>query len=182
MIYSYKGKSPQLGKGVFIAEGARVIGEVDLGEEASVWYNSVIRGDLASIKIGKRSNIQDMSVIHVNQGQPVIIEDEVSVGHSVILHGCTIKRASLIGMGSIILNGSVIEEETLVAAGSLIPENKTFPPRVLLMGSPAKVIRELTDKELLSLRSTAARYAEKAHEHSENTLIPTPSIQTTEKK
>jgi gamma-carbonic anhydrase len=172
MLYSFKGKMPQLQKNVFIAEGARVIGEVELGEEASVWYNTVIRGDLASIKIGKRTNIQDMSVIHVNQGQPVVIEDEVTIGHSVILHGCTIKKSSLIGMGSIILNGSVIQEETLVAAGSLITENKTFPPRVLIMGSPAKVIRELTEQELLSLRTTPGRYVEKAYEHKKSNPIP----------
>ena len=176
MLYSFKGKIPTLEKNVFIAEGARVIGEVELGAETSVWYNSVIRGDLASIKIGKRANIQDMSVIHVNQGQPVIIEDEVSVGHSVILHGCTIKKASLIGMGAIILNGAIIEEESLVAAGSLITENKTFPPRVLIMGSPAKVIRELTEKEILSLRLTAGRYVEKAYEHKENRPIPIPDL------
>lgn len=174
MLYSFKGRIPNLGKNVFIAEGAQIIGDVHISEEGSVWYNSVIRGDLASIKIGKRSNIQDMTVIHVNQGQPVVIEDEVSIGHSVILHGCTIKKGSLIGMGAIILNGAVIGEESLVAAGSLITENKTFPPRVLLMGSPAKVVRELTEKEILSLYSTANRYVEKAYEHRENTPIPLP--------
>jgi carbonic anhydrase/acetyltransferase-like protein (isoleucine patch superfamily) len=172
MLYRFKDKTPVIGQNVYIAEGARIIGEVQLEEESSIWYNTVIRADMASIKIGKRTNIQDLSTIHVNRGQPVVIEDEVTVGHSVILHGCTIKKGSLIGMGSIILNGSVIEEETLVAAGSLIPEYKTFPPRVLLMGSPAKVIRELTEKEILSLRDTAGRYVEKANEHRENTPIP----------
>lgn len=175
MLYSFKGKVPKLGENVFIAEGAQIIGEVRIEEEGSVWYNSVLRGDLASITIGKRTNIQDMTVIHVNQGQPVVIEDEVSIGHSVILHGCTIKSGSLIGMGAIILNGAVIGEETLVAAGSLVSENKIFPPRVLLMGSPAKVIRELTEKEVLSLRATAGRYIEKAYEHRENTPIPIPT-------
>lgn len=174
MIYSFKGKIPKLGKNVFLAEGAQIIGEVEIDEESSIWYNSVLRGDLASIRIGKRSNIQDMTVIHVNLGQPVVIEDEVSVGHSVILHGCTIKRGSLIGMGAIILNGAVIGEETLVAAGSLVTENKTFPPRVLLMGSPAKVVRELTDMEILSHRATASRYIEKAYEHRENIPLPFP--------
>lgn len=175
MIYSFKGKIPKLGKNVFLAEGTQIIGEVEIDEESSIWYNSVLRGDLASIRIGKRSNIQDMTVIHVNQGQPVIIEDEVSVGHSVILHGCTIKRGSLIGMGAIILNGAVIGEETLVAAGSLVTENKTFPPRVLLMGSPAKIVRELTDQEILSHRATAGRYVEKAYEHRENISLPLPT-------
>lgn len=175
MLYSFKGKVPNLGENVFIADGTQIIGEVQIEAEGSVWYNSVLRGDLASIKIGKRTNIQDMTVIHVNQGQPVVIEDEVSIGHSVILHGCTIKSGSLIGMGTIILNGAVIGEETLVAAGSLVTENKIFPPRVLLMGSPAKVIRELTEKEVLSLRATAGRYVEKAYEHRENTPIPLSS-------
>lgn len=176
MIFSFKGKIPKLGKNVFVAEGSQIIGEVEIDEEASIWYNTVIRGDLASVKIGKRSNIQDMTVIHVNQGQPVVIEDEVSVGHSVVLHGCTINRGSLIGMGTIILNGSVIGEESLVAAGSLVTENKIFPPRVLLMGSPAKVVRELTEKEVQSLRATANRYTEKAYEHRENIPLPLPTL------
>jgi gamma-carbonic anhydrase len=174
MLYSFKDKIPAVGKNVYLAEGTQIIGDVQIEEESSVWYNSVIRGDLASIKIGKRSNIQDMTVIHVNLDQPVVIEDEVSIGHSVILHGCTIKKRSMIGMGTIILNNSTIGEETLVAAGSLITENKAFPPRVLIMGSPAKVIRELTEKEILSLRATANRYVEKAYEHKENVPVPFP--------
>lgn len=178
MLYSFKGKIPNLGKNVFIAEGAQIIGDVHISEEGSVWYNSVIRGDLASIKIGKRSNIQDMTVIHVNQGQPVVIEDEVSIGHSVILHGCTIKKGSLIGMGAIIQNGAVIGEESLVAAGSLVTEHKVFPPRVLIMGSPAKVVRELAEKELDLLRFTSIRYVERANEHREIVPISLSTPQT----
>lgn len=172
MLYSFKGITPAIGKDVFLADGVKVIGKVEIADESSVWYNSVIRGDMASITIGKRTNIQDLTVIHVNQGIPVLIEDEVSIGHSALIHGCTIKSGSLIGMGSIILNGAVIGEETLVAAGSLVTENKTFPARVLLMGTPAKVIRELTKEEILSLRDTAKRYVEKAREHKENSPIP----------
>lgn len=171
MIFSFNDKTPKIEENVFLAEGSQVIGEVQIGEKASVWYNSVIRGDLASITIGKRSNIQDLSVLHVNRNQPLVIEDEVSIGHSVVLHGCTIKSGSLIGMGTIILNNSIIGEETLVAAGSLIPENKTYPPRVLLMGSPARVIRELTEEEIESLHQTAERYYQKAIEHQENKII-----------
>lgn len=165
MILNYLQYVPQLGHSVFVAEGARVIGNVEIGECSSVWYNTVIRGDMAPIRIGKSCNIQDLCMIHVNQGQPVTLEDEVTVGHGVILHSCTIKRGSLIGMGAIVMSGSVINEETIVAAGSLIPEHKVFPPRVLLMGSPARVARELTETEILSLHQTAERYTLKAHEH-----------------
>ena len=175
MLYSFKEKIPALGKEVFIAEGARVIGDVQIGDDSSVWYNAVIRGDLAPIVIGKGSNIQDMSVIHVNTSQPVVIEDKVSVGHSVILHGCTIKRGSLIGMGAIILNEAVIGEESLVAAGALVTEKKVFPPRMLIMGSPAKAVRELTSEEIQSLHDTAIRYQEKALEHQDSILIPMPA-------
>ncbi|AHF06346.1 gamma carbonic anhydrase family protein [Desulfitobacterium metallireducens] len=168
MVFKFKEKTPNLGNSVFMAKGTQVIGDVKIGDESSVWYNTVIRGDMAPITIGKKCNIQDSSVLHVNEGQPLTLEDEVTVGHSVILHGCTIKHASLIGMGSIVMNGSVIEEETMVAAGSLITENKTFPPRVLLMGSPAKVIRELTPAEIASLHETAQGYAQNAKEHQRN--------------
>lgn len=172
MLYSFKGKQPILGRDTFIADGARVVGDVHIGEGSSIWYNSVIRGDLAPIHIGQRTNIQDLTVIHVNLNTPVVIEDQVSVGHSVTLHGCTIKKGTIIGMGATILNGAIIEEESLVAAGSLITENKHFPPRVLIMGSPAKVVRELTETEIMGLYATAERYAEKAQEHKHNIPIP----------
>lgn len=168
MILKYQNKKPIIGNSVFLAAGAQVIGEVQLGDNSSVWYNTVIRGDMAPITIGKRCNIQDLSMIHDQEGYPVTLEDDVTIGHSVIIHGCTIKRASLIGMGSIIMNGAVIEEETMVAAGSLITEHKTFPPRVLIMGSPAKVVRELTSEEIASLHQTAQRYSQKAAEHQLN--------------
>jgi len=165
MLYSFQQFKPKLGSGVFLAEGCKIIGDVTIGSQSSIWFNTVIRGDLAPIYIGDRSNIQDLSVIHVNKDQPVVIEEEVSVGHSVVLHGCTIRKGSLIGMGAIVLNGSEIGEETLVAAGSLIPENKSFPPRVLLMGSPAKIIRELTYEDLSKMRRTVANYVIKAEEY-----------------
>lgn len=172
MLYSYMGKQPTLGQDVFIADGAKIIGDVHIGDGASIWYNTVIRGDIASIHIGSRSNIQDLSVIHVNTNVPVVVEDNVSVGHSVTLHGCTIKKGAMIGMGCIILNGAIIEEGSLVAAGSLVTENRHFPPHVLIMGSPAKVVRELTSDEIEDLRATVDRYAERAREHRENTVIP----------
>ncbi|MEL1134634.1 gamma carbonic anhydrase family protein [Desulfitobacterium sp. THU1] len=172
MLYSFKDKKPQLGKNSFIADGAKVIGDVQIGDESSIWYNSVLRADLASIAIGNRTNIQDLSVIHVDSGHPVVIEDDVTVGHSVTLHGCTIKKGSMIGMSSIILNGAVIAESSLVGAGSLITENKHFPPCVLIMGSPAKVVRELTKEEIQSLQGAANRYVEKSYEHRENFILP----------
>lgn len=155
---------PKIANSVFIADGSKVLGDVKIGEQSSVWYNSVIRGDLAKISIGKCTNIQDLAVIHVNENQPITIGDYVTVGHSAILHGCTIGRGSLVGMGSIILDNTVIGEETTIAAGSLVPGNKTFPPRVLLMGSPAKVVRELTETEIAAMYETAERYVGKARD------------------
>lgn len=157
-------KAPQIAKSVFVAEGCKLIGDVTIDEQSSVWYNSVIRGDLAKISIGKKTNIQDSVVIHVNENQPVIIEDYVTVGHSAILHGCVIGRGSLVGMGAIILDGAIINEETSIAAGTLVPGNKSYPPRVMLMGVPAKVVRELTEAEISSMFETAERYVVKAKE------------------
>ncbi|MFA6808223.1 MAG: gamma carbonic anhydrase family protein, partial [Eubacteriales bacterium] len=158
-------KKPVIANNVFLAEGSQIIGNVTIGEESSVWYNSVLRGDVDSITIGKRTNIQDLSMIHVNPGQPTLIEDEVSVGHSCVLHGCTIRKGCLIGMGAIILNDSEIGEYSLVGAGSLIPERKKFPPNSLILGTPAKVIRELRPEELEMLKTTNQRYAEKTREY-----------------
>ncbi|MHB1653205.1 MAG: gamma carbonic anhydrase family protein [Desulfitobacteriaceae bacterium] len=165
MLLTIQSKEPKIGRDVFLAEGCKVIGDVTLADQASIWFNAVVRGDLAPISIGKCTNIQDLSMIHVNENQPVLIEEDVTVGHNVILHGCTIRRGSLIGMGTIILNGSEIGEETIVAAGSLIPERKTFPSRVLLMGSPAKVVRELTVEDLRMIRGATARYLQKAQDY-----------------
>lgn len=165
MIFPFQDKSPKIGQDVFLAEGCKVIGDVTLEDQASVWFNSIIRGDLAPIYIGARTNIQDLSMIHVNRNEPVHIEEEVTIGHSVILHGCTIRKGTLIGMGAIIMNGSEIGEESIVAAGTLVPERKTFPPRVMLMGSPAKIVRELTEHDLEMIRGTAGRYVQKALEY-----------------
>lgn len=165
MILPFQNKTPQIGQEVFLAPGCQLIGDVTLENQVSIWFNSVIRGDLAPIYIGARSNIQDLSMIHVNKDQPVYIEEDVTVGHSVTLHGCTIRKGSLIGMGAVILNGSEVGEESIVAAGSLITERKVFPPRVMIMGSPAKVVRELTPKDLEMIRGTAGRYVQKALEY-----------------
>lgn len=165
MIIPYQGKLPVIGENVYIAEGAKIIGNVSIGEYSSIWFNCILRGDIASITIGNRTNIQDLSVIHVNSGIPTLIEDDVSVGHSCILHGCKICKGSLIGMGSILLNESVIGENSMVGAGSLIPERKVFPPNSLILGSPAKVIRELTSEEIESIKITTEHYTQRNLEY-----------------
>lgn len=162
MRYKSGTKEPSIEESVFLAEGSKIIGDVIIGEHSSVWFNAVIRGDLASISIGKCSNIQDLVAIHVNNGQSVTIEDYVTVGHSAILHGCKIGKGSLVGMGAIILDGANIEDETYIAAGTIVPENKSFPPRVMLMGVPAKIVRDLTQEEIAEMKKTAERYITKA--------------------
>ena len=166
MIHTYKNIVPKLGKNCFIAPSADVIGDVTMGDECSVWFGTILRGDVHYIHIGNRVNIQDLSMIHVthykkpdrSDGNPVIIEDDVTIGHRVMLHGCTIKKASLIGMSATILDGAVIGEESIVGAGSLVTKNKIFPPRSLIMGSPAKVVRKLNDEEIAELYASAKRY------------------------
>ena len=143
----------------FIAAGAVVLGDVTLGEESSVWYGAVVRGDMAPIVIGPQSNIQDGTIVHVmNQTHPTTIGDNVTVGHSVTLHGCTIEDRCLIGMGAILLNGAHIGTGSIVAAGALVVEEMKVPPRSLVMGSPAKVRRPLSDEEVASIQMYADRY------------------------
>jgi len=162
----YKKWTPKLGKNAWIAESASVIGRTTMGEDSAVWFGCVVRGDVHFITIGDRSNIQDLSMIHVTHhkrddmtdGNPTVIGNDVTVGHRVMLHGCTIEDACLIGMSATILDGAVIGKESIVGAGSLVTKNKKFPPRSLIMGSPAKVVRELTDEEVEELYASAARY------------------------
>jgi len=168
MIIQYQGNKPIIEAHVFIAEGAKIIGKIRIGKYASIWFNCVLRGDLETITIGERVNIQDLSVIHTNPGQPTIIEDDVSIGHSCVLHGCTIRKGSLIGMGAIILNDTEIGENCLVGAGSLIPERKVFPAGSLIMGSPAKVVRSLTPEEIDSLSDLSQRYVQRGQEYLNN--------------
>lgn len=165
MIYSYGGKKPVFDSSVFIAPGARIIGDVTIGEESSIWFNTVLRGDEAPISIGKRCNIQDNSTCHLYEGNPLILEDEVSVGHNVILHGCTIRKGALIGMGSIILDGAEIGEYAFVGANTLVSPGKKIPPRTLVLGSPGKVVRELTDEDLALLKLTTDTYHQKGKEY-----------------
>jgi len=163
-------KEPQIASSVYLADGCIIRGNVHIDEQSSVWFNSVIRGDLAKISIGKCSNIQDLVVIHVNKNEPVTIGDYVTIGHSAILHGCTIGKGSLVGMGAIILDNAIIGEGTSIAAGTIVPGNKTYPPHVMLMGVPARVVRELTETEVETMRQTAERYVGKAQEAMNSSL------------
>ena len=152
MITAYKGISPQVAETAFVAEGARVIGDVHIGEHSSVWFNCVLRGDCYYIRIGDNTNIQDGTIVHVTQGRfPTIIGNRVTVGHSVVLHGCTVEDRCLIGIGAIVLDDVTIGEESFIAAGSLITPGTAIPPRSLVMGAPAKVRREVTDEEVLRI-------------------------------
>lgn len=164
MLISYRGHAPSIPQSAFIADGVQLIGDVTLGEDCSVWYNAVLRGDLAPIRIGNRSNIQDGCIGHVNTDQPLLVGDDVSVGHGAIIHGCTIGDGSLIGMGAIILNGASIGEYSLIAAGALVTENKVIPPYSLVMGTPGRVVRQLTDTDLERLKRTTASYVDKGRE------------------
>lgn len=166
MIMAFQGVNPKIAKNVFIAPSADIIGDVSIGEGSSVWFGAVIRGDVNQIRIGKNTSIQDRSVVHVthytredkSDGFATFVGDNVTVGHSVTLHGCTIEDACLIGMGSIILDGVIIGKESIVAAGSLVTKNKSFPPRSMIMGNPAKVVRSLTNEEVASLYKSAVNY------------------------
>jgi carbonic anhydrase/acetyltransferase-like protein (isoleucine patch superfamily) len=161
MIRPYKGIQPKLGERVYVDVSAQVIGDVELGDHASVWMNAVVRGDVNSIRIGPHTNIQDCCVVHVFKAtHPTVVADHVTVGHSVTLHGCRVDSWCLIGMGATILNGAHVGEESIVAAGTLIPEGMVIPPRSLVMGLPAKVRRPITEEERLGLRQYAQNYFE----------------------
>jgi carbonic anhydrase/acetyltransferase-like protein (isoleucine patch superfamily) len=158
LIRSYKGTRPTLGARAYVDRSAQVIGAVELGDDSSVWMNAVVRGDVNRIRIGARSNVQDNSVLHVTRNHPTVLEDEVTVAHSVTLHGCTVKRRCLVGIGALILNGAVVGEESIVAAGSLVPEGMEVPAGSLVMGSPARVQREVSDEEREGLQRYAENY------------------------
>jgi carbonic anhydrase/acetyltransferase-like protein (isoleucine patch superfamily) len=152
MIRPFGGVQPQIPGSAYVDPSAQIIGDVQLGEQASVWCNAVLRGDMYYIRVGNRSNIQDNCVVHTRTGEkPTILEDEVTVGHSVTLHGCYIEHGSLIGIGSIVLDDARVGTHSLVAAGSLITPAIVIPPRSLVMGSPARVKRSLTEEEVASL-------------------------------
>ena len=166
MIRPFKGKHPQVHPTAFVEESAQVIGDVHIGEESSVWFNAVVRGDVFHVRIGARTNVQDGTVIHVSSGtHATILEDEVTVGHNVTLHGCYVERGSLVGIGAIVMDGARVGAESLVAAGSLVSPGTQIPPRSLVMGVPAKVKRPLTDEEAAGLAHFWKNYVEYTKEY-----------------
>ncbi len=160
MIRPFRGVRPTIASTAYVDESAQVIGDVVIGEESSVWMNAVVRGDVNTIRIGRRTNIQDGTIVHVMRepSHPTVVGDEVTVGHGVILHGCTVADRCLIGMGAVLLNGSSVGADCIVAAGTLLTEGVIVPPRSLVMGSPGKVRRALTDDEVAFIRDSAANY------------------------
>ena len=159
MLHEYKGKWPKLGERVYIADGAQIVGDVEIGDHSSVWYNCVIRGDVDIVRIGRHTKIQDGSIGHVMRNEcPLILRDYVTVGHGVMMHGCTIESHCLIGMRATILNNVTVGEGSIVGAGALITEGTIIPPHSLVLGMPAKVKRQLSDEEVAGIDEFARRY------------------------
>ncbi|MDQ1145976.1 carbonic anhydrase/acetyltransferase-like protein (isoleucine patch superfamily) [Bacillus sp. SORGH_AS 510] len=167
MLITYKGVSPSVHESVFMAPGSYIIGNVQIGKESTVWFNAVLRGDDGTIIVGERCSIQDNSTIHLYEGFPVIIEDDVTVGHNVILHGCKIGKRSIIGMGSTLLDNVEVGEECIIGANTLLAGGIKIPPRSLVLGSPGKVVRELTEKDLQMLQMSSEHYVQKGKEFRE---------------
>ncbi|MFQ5715568.1 MAG: gamma carbonic anhydrase family protein [Nitrospinales bacterium] len=166
MLISYKNKTPLIAPSAFIADGARIIGDVAIGGESSVWFNTVVRGDVNHIRIGERTNIQDGCVLHVaRKTYPLIVGNEVTVGHSVTLHACVVQSRCLIGMGAIVMDGAEVGENSIVGAGALVTAKTIIPPGSLVLGSPAKVKRKLTEPEIQNIRASANHYVEDARNY-----------------
>lgn len=161
MIYPFQDKKPNIDPSVFIADYVTITGDVTIGPESTVWFNTVIRGDVSPTIIGRKVNIQDLCCLHQSPAFPLILEDEVTIGHQVTLHSCTIRKKALIGMGSIILDGAEIGEGAFIGAGSLVPPGKKIPPNTLALGRPAKVVRELNEEDITDMRRIVREYAEK---------------------
>lgn len=161
-VYALDGVEPQIAESAWVADSAQVMGEVQLGADASVWFGAVVRGDTSSITIGEGSNVQDASVLHADLGMPLVIGRHVTVGHQVMLHGCTIGDESLIGIGAIVLNGAKIGKNCLVGAGALVTEGKEFSDGSMIIGSPARVVKQLTPEQIQGLRQSAQHYIDNA--------------------
>lgn len=176
LLLPFEDKIPQIDPSAFLAKGVVVSGDVTIGAETSIWYNTVIRGDIAPTVIGRRVSIQDNSTLHQSPGNPLIIEDEVTVGHNAVLHSCIIRKGALIGMGAIILDQAEIGEEAMVAAGALVPLGMKVPPRTLVLGSPAKVKRELTEEDLKEFVRIRQSYVDKGqlYKRLEQNPLPFP--------
>lgn len=162
MIYSFKGAQPVVGKGAFIAPNATVIGDVEIGEQSSVWFSTVLRGDVGPIRVGAHTNIQDMCVVHQDWGGSTKIGDEVTIGHRTVIHGCTIDNKVLVGMGAVIMEGAVIGEGSLIAGGAVITPKTNIPPNSLVVGVPGKVVRSVNDNEMAMIVESAQHYVEDA--------------------
>ncbi len=159
MLISYKGITPKLHESVFVCEGAKIIGDVEIGKDSSVWFNAVVRGDVNYIRIGERTNVQDGSVLHNTYLKyPLIIGSGVTIGHAAVIHGCTLKDNVLIGMGAILLDNCVVNSNSFIAAGTLVRENFEVPSGVLVAGSPGKIIRDLTENEIAKIRKSSENY------------------------
>jgi carbonic anhydrase/acetyltransferase-like protein (isoleucine patch superfamily) len=166
MIRTFQGIKPTIPKSCFIEETAVVIGDVVMGKDCSVWFNAVVRGDVNYIRIGDRTNVQDLCMLHVTHDtHPLIIGNEVTIGHNVVLHGCTIQDRVLVGMGAIIMDGAVVGEDSVVGAGALVVEGTVVPPKSLILGSPARVKRKVTEKELAWIRESAENYVRYARQY-----------------
>jgi carbonic anhydrase/acetyltransferase-like protein (isoleucine patch superfamily) len=161
-LYELDGIAPQVHESAWVADSAQVMGRVSLAEDASVWFGAVVRGDTEHIRIGRRSNIQDASVLHADHGMPLSIGEDVTVGHQVMLHGCTIGDGSLIGIQAVVLNGAKIGRNCLVGAGALVTEGKEFPDGSMILGSPAKAVRQLTPEQIEGLKRSAQGYVDNA--------------------
>lgn len=164
-VYQLGDDVPQLHATAWVADGATVIGRVAMGEGSSAWTGAVLRGDNEWIRLGDRCNVQEGAVLHTDMGFPLVLDDEVTVGHQAMLHGCHVGEGSLIGIQAVVLNGARIGRESLVGAGAVVTEGKVFPDRVLILGAPAKVVRELTDADVARLRLSALSYVDKAQRH-----------------
>lgn len=158
MIIDYKNHTPKISDSAFIAPNATVIGDVEIGENSSVFFGSVVRGDIAPVRIGNNTNVQDLSVLHQTPGLPLTLEDNVTIGHKVTLHSCTVKKGALVGMDSIVLDEAVIGENAFVGAGSLVTGGTVIPPNTLAFGRPAKVVRELTEEDLEEMKRINETY------------------------
>ena len=161
-LYELDGTTPRVAESAWVADSAEVMGNVVLGEDASIWFGAVLRGDNETLSIGAGSNVQDGSVLHSDLGQPLTIGERVTVGHKVVLHGCTVGDESLIGIGAVVLNGAKIGRNCLVGAGALITEGKEFPDGSMIIGSPAKAVRQLTPEQIEGLRRSAQHYVDNA--------------------
>ena len=165
MKLKYKDDQPQVHETCFVAEGVKLIGNVVIEENANIWYNAVIRGDIDQILIGKNSNVQDGTIIHCDIGQPTIVGNDVTIGHNSIIHGCVIEENCLVGMGAIIMNGAHIGKNSLIAAGTIIPPGKIIPENSLVMGNPGQVMRKITNMDLEGMKKNTSLYLELAKEY-----------------